>query len=89
MHVGFSQMERERVQNKSLSREQRFSLAFPGHKYKRTTYDDNRKRWFVIPEPKRLELVAAGRTPQGLWTVVGKLARGVNKSPIIKNELDI
>lgn len=51
-----------------------FSKAFPGHKFKRSTFDENGQRWMAMNNEERHAMVAAGRTVGGLWTLVPSVA---------------
>ncbi|KAG8939012.1 hypothetical protein FRC04_007128 [Tulasnella sp. 424] len=56
------------------SRAEGFSKAFPGYKFKRSTFDENRQRWMAMNDEERRVMVAAGRTVSGLWTLVPSVA---------------
>lgn len=67
MAVGFDAMAKL---SGSMSRSESFTKAFPGHQFKRSTFDENRQRWMALSGGERGALVAAGRTTGGLWTRV-------------------
>lgn len=86
MAVGFDAMAKL---SGSMPRSESFAKAFPGHQFKRSTFDDNRQRWNALSGRERGALVAAGRTNGGLWTQVPSVGsiRKDKRQPKLVNDV--
>ncbi|KAG8938691.1 hypothetical protein FRC04_007935, partial [Tulasnella sp. 424] len=52
-----------------------FGTAFPGHRLVGSTFRENRHRWNALSDETRDALVVAGRSVEGLWSIVPALRR--------------
>ncbi|KAG2150622.1 uncharacterized protein EDB93DRAFT_1249631 [Suillus bovinus] len=67
--AGFQRMDSDEL--KSLPVCQRFEIIYD-RKFKKSTYNDTRRRWKEASDTFRTQLYKAGRTPSGLWDVLRK-----------------
>ncbi|KAG2110412.1 hypothetical protein DEU56DRAFT_938386 [Suillus clintonianus] len=67
--AGFERMDSDEL--KSLPVRDRFEMVY-GRKFKKSTYNDARRRWKEASDTFRTRLYKAGRTPAGLWDVLRK-----------------
>ncbi|KAG2145486.1 uncharacterized protein EDB93DRAFT_1251356 [Suillus bovinus] len=67
--AGFERMDSDEL--KSLPVRQRFEIIYD-RKFKKSTYNNTRRRWKEALDTFRTQLYKAGRTPSGLWDVLRK-----------------